>query len=208
MHVGVNYTPRKGWFHSWLDLDLDETAADFEAIARLGLDHVRVFPLWPLLQPNRGLIRPRAVADVVAVADAAHAAGLRVSVDALNGHLSSYDFLPSWVTTWHWANLFTDEVAVSGESALVAELGAALREHPALTGMTLGNEFAQFGAPGPGHLHPTVSPATPSDIDAWFDRLLSPLEEAWPAARHHHGFDDGLWFVDAHAFTPRLAVTR
>lgn len=208
MRVGVNYTPRAGWFHSWLDLDLDQVKADFDAIAGLGLDHVRVFPLWPLLQPNRGLIRPRAVADLLGVVDAAAASGLQVSVDALNGHLSSYDFLPAWVTTWHRLNLFTDEVALAGESALVAELGAALRGHPAVTGMTLGNEFAQFAAPGPGHLHPTVSPATPSDIDSWFDRLLSPLEAAWPEGRHQHGFDDGLWFVDAHPFTPRHAVTR
>ncbi|MBK7820220.1 MAG: hypothetical protein IPJ61_03880 [Tessaracoccus sp.] len=208
MRVGVNYTPRKGWFHSWLDLDIDEVAADFEAIAGLGLDHVRVFPLWPLLQPNRGLIRPRAVADVLAVVDAAQAAGLDISVDALNGHLSSYDFLPAWVTTWHWTNLFTDEVALAGEAALVEELAAALRDHPAVTGMTLGNEFAQFAAPTLPHLHPTVSAATPSDIDAWFDRLLSPLEQAWPEGRHHHGFDDDLWFVDAHPFTPRHAVTR
>ena len=113
MRIGVNYTPRVGWFHSWLDLDLDAVKEDFQAIATLGMDHVRIFPLWPLLQPNRGLIRPRAVADVVAVVDAAAAAGLRVSVDALNGHLSSYDFLPSWVTTWHEINLFTDPVALA-----------------------------------------------------------------------------------------------
>ena len=208
MRIGVNYTPRQGWFHSWLDLDLDEVKADFDAIAGLGLDHVRVFPLWPLLQPNRGLIRPRAIADLLGVIDAAQSAGLDVSVDALNGHLSSYDFLPAWVTTWHWANLFTDEVALAGESALVCELGAALAGHPAVTGMTLGNEFAQFAAPRQPHLHPTVSPATPADIDAWFDRVMVPLEQSWPEGRHHHGFDDGLWFVDAHPFTPRHAVTR
>ena len=208
MRVGANYTPRQGWFHGWLDLDLDSVKADFEAIAGLGLDHVRVFPLWPLLQPNRGLIRPRAVKDLLGVVDAAHGAGLDVSVDALNGHLSSYDFLPSWVTTWHRLNLFTDEVAVAGETALVAELAAALRGRPGVTGMTLGNEFAQFAAPEEPHLHPTVSRATPAEIDVWFDRLLTPLEEAWPEARHHHGFDDGLWFVDTHPFTPRHAVTR
>ncbi len=208
MQIGVNYTPRVGWFHSWLDLDLDQTKSDFDAIAGLGLDHIRMFPLWPLVQPNRGLIRPRAIADVVAVVDAAHASGLKVSVDALNGHLSSYDFLPSWVTTWHQTNLFTGEVAVAGEAALVAELAAALKGHPAMTGMTLGNEFPQFAGPAPGHRHPIISEATPDDVDVWFDRILSPLEAAWPEGAHHHGFDDDLWFVDAHPFTPRHAVTR
>lgn len=207
MRVGVNYTPSQGWFHSWLDLDLDAVRRDFEAIAALGLDHVRVFPLWPLLQPNRGLIRSQALADVVDVVDVAAEFGLAVSVDALNGHLSSYDFLPSWVTSWHAANLFTDEVAVAGEAALVAALAEALQGHPSVTGMTLGNEFAQFAAPTSPHRHPHVSAASPDDIDAWFDRVLAPLETAWPA-RHHHSFDDDLWFVDAHPFTPRHAVTR
>lgn len=208
MRVGVNYTPRVGWFHSWLDLDLAETARDFEAIAGLGLDHVRIFPLWPLLQPNRTLIRPSALDDVLRVVDAAHATGLAVSVDALNGHLSSYDFLPSWVGTWHRRNLFTDERAIVGERALVLELAEALREHPAVTGMTLGNEFAQFAATEEPHRHPRVSAATPTQIDAWFDAILTPLEQAWPEGRHHHSFDDDIWFVDTHPFTPRHAVTR
>lgn len=207
MRVGVNYTPREGWFHSWLDLDLDAVGRDFDAIAELGLDHVRIFPLWPLLQPNRGLVRPAAISDLIRVVDAAHSSGLEVSVDALNGHLSSFDFVPSWLTTWHRANLFTDEVAVDGETRVVRELAAALRDHPAVSGITLGNEFAQFAAPTPPHRHPDVSVASPLDIDSWFARVLGTLEEAWPDGSHHHGFDDDLWFVDEHPFTPRHAVT-
>ncbi|MFE4721988.1 glycosyl hydrolase, partial [Streptomyces sp. NPDC056728] len=61
MRFGANYTPSQGWFHHWLDFDLDAVRADLDAIAALGLDHVRVFPLWPVFQPNRSLIRPRAV---------------------------------------------------------------------------------------------------------------------------------------------------
>src|SRR5205807_1368079 len=50
---GVNYTPTHGWFHHWLDFDLDEARADLDSVAAFGLDHIRVFPLWPLFQPNR-----------------------------------------------------------------------------------------------------------------------------------------------------------
>ena len=116
MKIGVNYTPSQGWFHSWLDLDLDATRRDFEGIAQLGLDHVRLFPLWPLLQPNRGLVRPRALDDVVSVVRAAGEFDLEVTVDALNGHLSSYDFLPSWVITWHASNLFTNPLVKTGQT--------------------------------------------------------------------------------------------
>ena len=49
MKIGANYTPSQGWFHSWLDLDIDATRRDFEGIAQLGLDHVRLFPLLSLI---------------------------------------------------------------------------------------------------------------------------------------------------------------
>lgn len=141
MKIGANYTPSQGWFHSWLDLDIDATRRDFEGIAQLGLDHVRLFPLWPLLQPNRGLVRPRALDDVVSVVRAAGEFDLEVTVDALNGHLSSYDFLPSWVITWHTSNLFTDPLVKAGQTDLISQLATRLREEPNATGMTVGNEF-------------------------------------------------------------------
>lgn len=208
MRVGINHTPSQGWFHSWLDLDLDAVRRDFEQIAGIGLDHVRIFPLWPLLQPNRGLVRPRAVEDVLAVARVAGEFGLTVSVDALNGHLSSFDFLPSWVVTWHEANLFTDPVVRAGQTDLVAQLATRLREEPNVDGMTLGNEFPQYAALAPGHAHPTRSACTVQEADAWLDEMFDALERAWPGARGWFGFDDDLWFVDDHPFVPRQAVTR
>jgi hypothetical protein len=144
LRFGANYTPSRGWFHSWYDLDLDEVRRDMDSLAALGLDHVRVLPLWEVLQPNRTLIRPGAVADVVAVVDAAAAAGLDAGVDVLQGHLSSYDFLPSWVLSWHRRGLFTDPDVVAAQERLVSTLGSALSGHPAFLGLTLGNETNQF----------------------------------------------------------------
>lgn len=208
MQVGVNYTPSTGWFHSWLDPDPDAIRRDLEAIAGLGLDHIRIFPLWPLLQPNRTLIRERAIDDVVAVCRLADEFDLQVSVDAINGHLSSFDFLPSWVVTWHRANLFTDAQVVAGEAVLVSALAARLREEPNVDGITLGNELPQFAASTPGHSHPTPSPCTPEQADAWFDALMGAASQAWPDGGCFSGFDDDLWFADEQPFTPRHAVTR
>ena len=127
---GVNYTPRIGWFHSWLDLAPDAVAEDLAAVASLGVDHVRIFPLWPLLQPNRTLIRPRALEDVRTVVDAAAAVGLDVVVDALQGHLSSFDFVPSWLSSWHRRNMFTDPEVVSATAELVRALADQLAGCP------------------------------------------------------------------------------
>ncbi|MER7582198.1 glycosyl hydrolase [Kitasatospora sp. NPDC097691] len=196
---GVNYTPSVGWFHHWLDFDLDAVRADFDSVAALGLDHVRVFPLWPLFQPNRTLIRPRAVEQLTALVDAAGERGLDVAVDGLQGHLSSFDFLPAWTRTWHRRNLFTDPEVIDGQAAYLRTLAAALRERPNFLGMTLGNEINQFSG-GP---HPDPDRATPAEVEAWLRRMLDACESGAPGRLHLHASYDAAWYLDGHPFTPR-----
>ncbi|MFJ9425398.1 glycosyl hydrolase [Streptomyces sp. NPDC101249] len=204
VRFGVNYTPSQGWFHHWLDFDLDSVRADLDSIAALGLDHVRVFPLWPYFQPNRTLIRPRAVEQLVALVDAAGERGLDVAVDGLQGHLSSFDFLPAWTRTWHRRNLFTDPDVLDGLAAYLHTLAAALAERPHFLGMTLGNEVNQFSA-GP---HPDPDRATEAQIDTWLDHLLAACEKGAPGKLHLHAEYDATWFQDDMPFTPRQAARR
>ena len=177
---GVNYTPSEGWFHSWQDFDVDAVRADFASLAALGLDHVRIFPLWPLLQPNRSLIRPAGIADVGKVVDAAAEFGLDVSVDGLQGHLSSYDFLPAWVTSWHRRNIYTDPEVVEAEARLITALAQEVTSRSNVLGMTLGNETNQFAVTR----HPDQQLTTPAEMGEWF-----------------------AWFVDSCPVTPRHAAT-
>lgn len=202
VRFGANYTPLKDWFHSWLDLDLDQTRQDLSSLAGLGLDHVRIFPLWPLLQPNRTLIRRRALDDVAAVVDIAGECGLDVVVDVLQGHLSSYDFLPSWVTSWHRRNLFTDPTVVSGELRLVSALGEALQGRDNVLGLSIGNEFIQFAA----DRHPDRHAITPEEAGRWLSTLLDAARETLPGALHTHSYDDDLFFDVQHPFTPEHAT--
>jgi endo-1,4-beta-mannosidase len=199
---GVNYTPSRGWFHHWLDFDLAELGRDLDAIAALGLDHLRVFPLWPLFQPNRTLIRPRAVEQLVSLVDAAADRGLDVNVDGLQGHLSSFDFQPAWLTSWHRRNMFTDPEAVEAEAEYLRTLAAALADRPNFLGMTLGNETNQFA----GDPHPDPDRIEPAQADAWLARLLAACEAAAPGKRHLHSFYDAAWYLDDHPFTPAQAA--
>ncbi|HEY0188769.1 MAG TPA: glycosyl hydrolase [Cellulomonas sp.] len=203
LRFGASYTPSRGWFHSWLDLDLDEVRRDMDSLAELGLDHVRVLPMWELLQPNRTLIRAAAVADVVAVVDAAAAAGLDATVDVLQGHLSSFDFLPSWVLSWHRRDIFTDPEVVAAQERLVATLGLELAGRPTFLGLTLGNETNQFAK----SRHPDPQPLDPAGAGRWLDRLLRVAARSAPGGRHTHSFDDDVWFVDDSVVTPTHAVT-
>ncbi|MFE5295859.1 glycosyl hydrolase [Streptomyces sp. NPDC056632] len=199
---GVNYTPSQGWFHHWLDFDLDAVRADLDSVAALGLDHVRVFPLWPLFQPNRTLIRPRALDQLGALVDAAGERGLDVAVDGLQGHLSSFDFLPAWTRTWHRRNLFTDPAVLDGQSVYLRTLAAALADRPNFLGMTLGNEINQFS----GDPHPDPDRATPDQAESWLRRMLAACEAGAPGRLHLHAAYDAAWYLDDHPFTPAHAA--
>jgi hypothetical protein len=179
MRFGVNHTPSVGWFHSWLDFSPSDTARDMEQIASLGADHVRIFPLWPVVQPNRTLIRQSALRDVATVVDIAGSFGLDVNVDALQGHLSSFDFVPSWLESWHRRNMFTDPDVVASTAAYVEALAAIVADKPNLLGITVGNEVNQFAhAP-----HPTPHDTTAEQGHAWAAAMVA-------AARR--GLGDGL----------------
>ncbi|WP_327136578.1 glycosyl hydrolase [Streptomyces sp. NBC_01340] len=205
VRFGVNYTPSEGWFHHWLDFDLDSVRADLDSIAALGLDHIRVFPLWPYFQPNRALIRPRAVEQLLQLVDAAGERGLDVNVDGLQGHLSSFDFLPAWTRTWHRRNLFTDPEVLDGQAAYLRTLAAALADRPHFIGMTLGNEVNQFSAGPP---HPDPDRASSAQIDDWLERMLAACEEGAPGRLHLHAEYDATWYQDDMPFTPGQAARR
>ncbi|MEV5878936.1 glycosyl hydrolase [Streptomyces sp. NPDC052101] len=202
VRFGINYTPSEGWFHHWLDFDLDSVRADLDAIAALGLDHIRVFPLWPYFQPNRTLIRPRAVEQLMALADAAAERGLDVNVDGLQGHLSSFDFLPAWTRTWHRRNLFTDPDVLSGQAAYLRTLAAALADRPNFIGMTVGNEVNQFAA-GP---HPDPDRITEGDAERWLTEMLAACAEGAPDRLRLHASYDAAWYQDDQPFTPALSA--
>lgn len=201
LRFGANYTPRSQWMHAWMSLDLDEVRRDFAALAELGLDHLRLFPLWTVLQPNRTLIREEAIDDVRAVVDVAAEFGLDASVDVIQGHLSSFDFIPSWLFTWHDKNMFTHPDALSGQAELVTRLGERLGDADNFLGFTLGNETNQFSA----RTHPSPWPVSEAEAATWITTLLDAAHSSAPHQQHVHSEYDAAWYMDGHGFTPALA---
>ncbi|WP_033496215.1 glycoside hydrolase 5 family protein [Bifidobacterium biavatii] len=206
MKFGVNYTPSGEWFYSWLNPDWNAIRRDLEQIADLGADHVRVFPLWTLLQPNRTWINPKALADLRRMVEIGGEAGLDVYVDVIQGHLSSFDFVPSWLVSWHDASMFADEPAIEAQCDLVKAIYGALADVKAFAGLTLGNECNQFT----DRTHPRRMFATPDQIGVWLDRLIGSVE-----SRAHedgrvvlHSENDAVWYMDGHAFRPQYASRK
>lgn len=201
LRFGANYTPSTHWMHAWLSLSPDAVRRDFAALAELGLDHVRIFPLWPLLQPNRTLVREEALDDVRTVVDLAAEFDLDVSVDAIQGHLSSFDFVPSWLATWHDRNMFTDPDALSGQVDLVRALATRLADAENFLGLTLGNEVNQFS----DRTHPHPWPISTEQAETWLTALLDAAETADPVHPHVHSEYDAVWYMDDHPFVPAHA---
>lgn len=202
MKFGVDYTPSHGWFHSWLNPDWESIDNDLKQISDLGMDHVRIFPVWPYLQPNRTWINMKGVEDVCRMVHIAGEHGLDAYVDVFQGHLSSFDFLPSWLVTWHKGNMFTDPEAVASERELISVMADALAKEPAFKGLTLGNEVNQLS----DRPHPTKMTATPGQIGAWLDELLPAAKRGDDLALY--SVNDGVWFIDGHPFTPVQSATK
>ncbi|MFH8496961.1 glycoside hydrolase 5 family protein [Streptomyces coeruleorubidus] len=200
LRFGVNYTPRRGWFHSWHDFDPKHAREDLDQIAALGLDHVRVFHLWPLLQPNRTLIRTGAVDQLAHLVDLAAEAGLDVLVDGVQGHLSSFDFYPEWTRGRHHRNVFTDPEAVAAQAGLMRTLARALAGRPNLIGLQLGNELNNLVE---------HNPVTPDEVDHYLDTLLDATREHLPHGRlATHSAYDAAWYGDDHPFTPQASARK
>ncbi|MEU8223874.1 glycosyl hydrolase [Kribbella sp. NPDC048915] len=194
---GANYVPSAGWFYSWLDYDGAAVRRDFADLAGLGLDHVRVFPIWPWIQPNRAILRERAIADLLDTVDAAAEHGLTVAVDLIQGHLSSFDFLPSWVLTWHKSSLFEDGTVRDGLTAYVDTVARAVAAMPNVFAITLGNEV--------NNLWPDSS-TTPQASTAWAQELLATVRTAAPDVLALHSVFDDAWYKGDHPFHPADAV--
>ncbi|WP_329480539.1 glycosyl hydrolase [Kribbella sp. NBC_01484] len=190
---GANHVPSAGWFYSWLDYDGDAVRRDFADLAGIGLDHVRVFPVWPWIQPNRAIIRERAIDDLLDTIDAAAEHGLTVAVDLIQGHLSSFDFLPSWVLTWHKTSLFEDPAVRDGLTAYVDTVARAVATRPNVVAITLGNEV--------NNLWPDSATGFESST-AWALDLLTTVKKAAPDVLALHSLFDDAWYKADHPFHP------
>src|ERR1700716_2639698 len=52
IRFGLNYVPRKNWWYCWSDWDAKSIREDFQAIADLGMDHIRIQCLCSFFQPG------------------------------------------------------------------------------------------------------------------------------------------------------------
>jgi hypothetical protein len=179
--VGANYVPSHDWHTTLENWDAAAVDADLEALARAGVRCLRVFPLWPLLQPAPDRVDDVKLARLAALLDMAHRHGLAVQISPITGWMSGLTFLPPWAD----GNIFTDERIVAGEETLVRALATRMRGHPALHSWDFGNELNVLVE----LMRLEVSPA---QADAWMGRIYRAFKESDPETPVTNGIGTGF----------------
>lgn len=179
--AGANYVPSHDWHTTLENWDAAAVDADLGALSRVGVRCLRVFPLWPLLQPTADRVDAVKLDRLASLLDMAHRHGLAVQVSPITGWMSGFTFLPPWAD----GNIFTDERIVSGEERLVRAVATRLRGHPALHSWDFGNEINVL-------VDFMKLKVTPAEIDAWMQRIYRAFKEADPGTPVTNGVGTGF----------------
>ena len=202
IRFGLNYVPRKNWWYAWQDWDAKSISEDFRAIADLGMDHIRIQCLWPTFQPAINYVSPDALARLHELLDLASQAKLNVEVTVLDGWLSGYSFLPSWVAPLSKEkNIFTQPEIIEAEYFLFKSMDGVIGKHERFLGFDLGNEINVLQEAASGNS------ASRGESDLWATNMLARLDQLAPGKFHVNGADDGPWFSDSGFSRRNLATT-
>lgn len=201
LRFGLNYVPRKNWWYIWQDWDAQSVAADLYAIRDLGMDHIRIQCLWPVFQPGINFVNHAALDRLSELLDLAAKADLSVQVTVLNGWLSGFAYLPSWVAPLQkFDNIFTSEEVIEAEQLLFRAIAGRIRQHPQFLGFDLGNEIDVVQDIEGNQVSLEAA-------DRWARNMLIELERIAPGKFHVNGVDHRPWFQDKGFSRHALATT-
>lgn len=166
--TGVNYWPRRKAMYWWSDFDPAEVAEEFDLIADLDMDVVRIFLLWDDWQETPESVSPERLRDLGVVLDLAAGRGLGLDVTFFTGHMSGPNWAPRWlldsgarqpsphvrqvlsrgrVVDSAYRNMFHDPEALAAERLLLETVVGEYGNHPGVWMWNLGNEPDLFAYP-------------------------------------------------------------
>jgi len=153
MLLGIGYLPINTGSRFWQQFDIGEISDDFDHIAALGLNAVRVPLFWQDFQPGENRIESRILDHFGDFLQAAEAHHLKVVAGLWAGFWDGALWWPDWGVNPaplppHWPLLvngswltwgrlrhpFTDERMLQARELLVRELVSYYASHPALIG--------------------------------------------------------------------------
>lgn len=198
---GANYTPSHDWWFCWNDWNTDPIRRDLDAIAALGVDHLRLMLIWQFFQPNPRWVSPAHLERLDQLIGLMSERHLDAVVTVFTGQLSGFYFLPSFTPapgsrTSAGEAFFTEPETWSAQELLVRELARTLKPHENIIGFDMGNEIN------------TCWQAPTQQGDAWMQRMFTLMNEALPDRVHVNGVDHMPWFRED-TFSPHaLSAAR
>jgi len=161
--VGCNYWASHAGTAMWRDWNEEIVREDFKKMAAIGLQLIRVFPLWPDFQPlqllrgdhgcekelrlgeqplshddaGRAGVDPVMIERFRIMADIAAAAGLKLSVGLVTGWMSGRLFVPP---AFEGKNVLNDPLVIKWQVRFVRYFVRTFKNHPAIAAWGPGNE--------------------------------------------------------------------
>jgi endo-1,4-beta-mannosidase len=185
--------------YMWQRFDLDEIGEEMDRIAALGIEVVRFFLMWEAFAPEPNALDSGALRRFDALMDRIAQTGtLRAMPTLFCGHMSGVNWLPAWtlergttsgrfrtiaggaVVDRSIGDFYADPALLRAQLFFARRVAERVRDHPALFGWDLGNEFSNLRVP-----------ANPNDAAQWSARLSAELLEASgaPVSAGMHGED-------------------
>ncbi|MCS7061205.1 MAG: beta-mannanase [Anaerolineae bacterium] len=183
--VGCNYWASHAGAAMWRDWQPEVVARDLERLAKVGLQVLRVFPLWPDFQPltqlgtgfgpvefrhdeealpdddaGRAGVSAIALQRFRVLADLAAQHGLHLIVGLITGWMSGRLFTPP---AFVGRNALTDPLVLMWQTRFVRYFVRCFRDHPAILAWDLGNECNCMG------------PATREQAWAWTSAITNAI---------------------------------
>lgn len=189
---GVNYVPSGHWYYCWNDWSADAIARDFDAIAGLGADHIRIMLIWPWFQPNPTTVSTAHLDRLDQMMTLAAARRLDVLVTLYTGWLSGFAFKPHFLEK---ESFYTAPAWAKAQDLFLTQTAARAIRHPNFLGFDVGNEIN------------CCWEATPAQGDPWMRRVLSTMHRLAPGRVHVNGVDHQPWF-GANSFSPAALIAE
>ena len=189
---GLNYVPSQNWYFCWNDWKPDDIAHDFDRIAAVGADHIRIMLIWPWFQPNPIFVSPVHLDRLEELMRLAAERKLDVLVTIFTGFLSGYHFSPPYL---EGEPFFTSPKWSTVQSVFLTEVSKRLVHHPNFLGYDVSNEIDCNWL------------CSLKEGDVWMEAIFKQMRDLCAGCICVNGVDHRVWFNET-SFTPQALVAE
>ena len=176
---GVNYVPSGNWYYCYNDWKPENIARDFDRIAEIDADHLRVMVIWPWFQPNPSTVSTAHLDRLDQLMELAAERKLDVLPTIYTGWLSGFHFNPPYLES---EPFYTSPKWARVQNLYLEQISRRMQGHKNFLGFDIGNEINC-------NWH-----CSTQEGDAWMERVLDRMHELCPEAICVNGVDHQPWF--------------